>query len=466
MKRLLKRFLALSHPLGIALCLIVAAGSPALADPYPGQPPVLIGLDAEFGHRTSTSAQAVRQGLEIAIAEINQSGGVLGGRPLELVIRDNRSLPARGLDNLRELAAIPDLVAVFGGKFSPIYMEVLPTAHELGILLMDPWGSADGITEHDFRPSYSFRLSLKDSWAAPVMLRHALERYQARKLGVFLPNTAWGRSNQAAISRAAAANGQTLVGEKWYNWGDKSFSDDYQELRAAGAQAIVLVANEAEGSTLAREVAALPPAERLPIVSHWGVTGGKFAELAGAGLDELDFAVVQTYSFVGRDDPAARRVLAALRERYGITGAEAVKSPVGVAHAYDLMHLLAQAIDWAGSTDRAAVRTALENLGPYDGLVRHYDHPFTPERHDALSPAEVFMARFTADDRILPIPRAGSASVQAPAPAQAQAQNSTPAQAPIPAPASALAPTPAPPPAPGSAPAPVPTPAPAPPPAE
>ena len=466
MKRLLKRFLALSHPLGIALCLIVAAGSPALADPYPGQPPVLIGLDAEFGHRTSTSAQAVRQGLEIAIAEINQSGGVLGGRPLELVIRDNRSLPARGLDNLRELAAIPDLVAVFGGKFSPIYMEVLPTAHELGILLMDPWGSADGITEHDFRPSYSFRLSLKDSWAAPVMLRHALERYQARKLGVFLPNTAWGRSNQAAISRAAAANGQTLVGEKWYNWGDKSFSDDYQELRAAGAQAIVLVANEAEGSTLAREVAALPPAERLPIVSHWGVTGGKFAELAGAGLDELDFAVVQTYSFVGRDDPAARRVLAALRERYGITGAEAVKSPVGVAHAYDLMHLLAQAIDWAGSTDRAAVRTALENLGPYDGLVRHYDHPFTPERHDALSPAEVFMARFTADDRILPIPRAGSASVQAPAPAQAQAQNSTPAQAPIPAPASALAPTPAPPPAPGSAPAPVPTPAPAPAPAE
>ena len=460
MKHLLKPFSSTVRQLGLAARLALVSVSLvvslAVADPLPSQPPVLIGLDAEFGHRTSTSAQAVRQGLEIAIAEINQAGGVLGGRPLELVIRDNRSLPARGLDNLRELAAIPDLVAVFGGKFSPIYMEVLPTAHELGILLMDPWGSADGITEHDFRPSYSFRLSLKDSWAAPVMLRHALERYRARKLGVFLPNTAWGRSNQAAISRAAADNGQTLVGEKWYNWGDKSFSDDYQELRAAGAQAIVLVANEAEGSTLAREVAALPPAERLPIVSHWGVTGGKFAELAGAGLNELDFAVVQTYSFVGRDDPAARRVLAALRERYGITGAEAVKSPVGVAHAYDLMHLLAQAIDWAGSTDRAAVRTALENLGPHDGLVRHYDHPFTPERHDALSPAEVFMARVTADDRILPISDSGLASVTAsapaPAPAQAQTQNSTPAQAPIPAPA--------------SAPAPVPTPAPAPPPAE
>ena len=455
---LLRPLLGLALAVGLATGLGVSQGAfagetgDAAADAAPGPKPVLVGLDAEFGHRTSTSAQAVQQGLEIAIAEINQAGGVLGGRPLELVIRDNRSLPARGVDNLRELAAIPDLVAVFGGKFSPVYMESLPTAHQLGILLMDPWGAADGITEHDYRPSYSFRLSLKDSWAAPVMLRHALERQQARKLGVFLPNTAWGRSNQAAISRAAAANGQTLVGEKWYNWGDKSFIDDYQELRTAGAQAIFLVANEAEGSTLVREVADLPPAERLPIISHWGVTGGKFAELAGPSLDKLDFAVVQTYSFVGRDDPAARRVLTALRERYGIIGAEAVKSPVGVAHAYDLMHLLAQAIDWAGSTDRAAVRTALENLGPYDGLVRHYDRPFTPERHDALSPAEVFIARVTADDRILPIPSMEWASVpvqaSAPAPASASVAAPGPASAPSPSPSSSLTPAPAPAPAP------------------
>ena len=56
----------------------------------------------------------------------------------------------------------PDLVAVFGGKYSPIYVECLPVAHELRMLLMDPWGSADQITDHGFRPSFSFRLSLKD----------------------------------------------------------------------------------------------------------------------------------------------------------------------------------------------------------------------------------------------------------------------------------------------------------------
>lgn len=385
--------------LACACALVMGAGLAADIE----RAPVLIGLDAEFGHRTSTSAQAVQQGIEIAIGEINAAGGVLGGRPLELVTRDNRSITARGIDNLRELAALPDLVAVFGGKFSPIYVESLPVAHELGIPLMNPWGAADVITDHGYRPSYTFRLSLKDSWAAPVMLRFAKQEYGARRIGLLLPNTAWGRSNQVAIRRAAAPAGVGVIGERWYNWGDRSLLEPYRSLLLKGADTIVLVANEAEGSLLVREIAGLPARERLPVVAHWGVTGGDFAALAGKALQEIDFSVVQTYSFIGRTDPVAERVLQALRARYGIADAESIKSPVGVAHAYDLMHLLARAIDGAGSTDRAAVRDALERLGPYQGLVKFYERPFTPQRHDALSPEDVSMARYTADDRLIPI---------------------------------------------------------------
>ena len=78
-------------------------------------------------------------------------------------------------------------------------------------------------------------------------------------------------------------------------------------------------------------------------------------------------------------------------------------SAVGLAHAYDLTHLLARAVDLAGSTDRAKVRDALERLGPYDGLVKYYEQPFTEHRHDALSADDVFMARFAADDRLIPL---------------------------------------------------------------
>ena len=383
-----------------ALALLVVS---LCAQPVHASGPVFIGLDAEFGNKTSTSAQAIQQGMQIAIDEINQAGGVLGGRKLELVTRDNRTVSAIGVDNLRELAKMPDLVAVFGGRYSPIYIECLPVAHELGIPLLDPWGSADPITEHNYRPSYTFRLSLKDAWAAPAFMRFAKQRYQATRLGVLLPNTAWGRSNQAALEKAAAAAGVSLVGERWYNWGDSSLVQSYTELRVAGAQAIILVANEAEGAVLVKEVAALPQAQHLPIISHWGVTGGDFVRMTGDALRQVDFSVIQTFSFIGRDTPAARRVLAALRRNYGIESADQIKSPVGLAHAYDLTQLLAQAINKAGSTDRRKIRDALEQLGPYDGLVRRYSKPFTAERHDALSAENVFFARYTAEDKLIPL---------------------------------------------------------------
>jgi branched-chain amino acid transport system substrate-binding protein len=376
-----------------------------LSQPSYASDPVYIGLDAEFGHKSSTSAQAIQQGIQIAINEINQAGGVLGGRKLELVTRDNRSVTAIGVDNLRELASMHDLVAVFGGKFSPVYIECLPVAQELGILLLDPWGSADKITDHLLRPNYVFRLSLKDAWAGPAFIRFAKQQYKATRLGVILPNTSWGRSNQAAIENATASGGVKLVGQRWYNWGDQSLKTQYEELRLAGAQAIILVANETEGSILVKEVASLPKSERLPIISHWGVTGGDFAGMAGNSLQDVDFSVIQTFTFIGLESAAGRRVLAAMRQAYGVEDASLIKSPVGVAHAYDLAHLLVRAIKKAGSTDRRKIRDAMEQLGPYDGLVQRYDHPFNAERHDALSSANIFFARYTADDKLVPINR-------------------------------------------------------------
>ena len=365
--------------------------------------PVYIGLDAEFGHSTSTSAQAVQQGIQIALDEINAAGGVLGGRPLQLITRDNRSITAMGVDNFRELSEVKDLIAVFGGKFSPIYVECLPLAHALQLPLMDPWGSADQITDHHFRPNYVFRLSLKDTWAAPAFMRFAQQQYQARRIGFLLPNTSWGRSNQAALDKAAAAANIQVVGERWYNWGENSLLQRYQELRAAGAQALVLVANEVEGAILVKEIAALPGTERIPVLSHWGITGGAFARMTEGAIDKVDLSVVQTFSFLSAPAPQAQKLAAAVQARYGVASAAHIQSPVGVAQAYDLTHLLAQALQKAGSTDRPKIRKALEHLPPWTGAVRHYAAPFTATRHDALSADNVFFARYSAQGALVPI---------------------------------------------------------------
>lgn len=373
-----------------------------LAPAVHGKAPVYIGFDAEAGHLTSTSDKAIRIGLEQAITEINAAGGVLDGRPLQLIVRDNRSVPARGIENLKAFAAQPDLVAVFCGKFSPVVMEQIEAVHLLGIPLLNPWAAADAIVDNGHSPNYVFRLSLRDSWAMPVMLEHLRAR-GLRRIGVLLPNTSWGRSNRQALENHADAGlNVTLV--RWYNWGETSLLEHYQAILDSGAEGLLLVANEMEGAILVREVAALPQAQRLPIASHWGVSGGDFPAMTGPALHQLDFAVVQTYSFLAPPRPReAARLLAALKERHGIAAAEQIPSPVGLAHAYDLTHILARAINLAGSTDRAKVRDALEQVRDYGGLIKHWPQPFSRERHEGLSPADVFMAHYRDDGALTPV---------------------------------------------------------------
>lgn len=400
-----RRALLRSLPLLLALALLPPA-LPLDAARAAEAPPVLLGLDAEFGLENSTSAQAIERGILTALEEINGAGGVLGGRPLRLVTRDHRSMPARGIRNIREFAAMPDLVAVFGGRFSPVVLEQMPVLRETRTLFLAPWSAADAIVDNGMSPNYVFRLSLRDSLAMGAMLDHA-KAIGARRVGLLLTNTAWGRSNQAAAERYFARSGEApvAVATTWYNWRDQSLVDKYEALLKAGADAVVLVANDDEGAILVREVAALPKERRRPIISHWGVTGGDFAKQAGPALAEVDFAVVQTFSFFRADPARAAQVLRVTERLFGIRTAEQVVSPVGFAHAYDLTHLVARAIDLAGTTDRAAVRDALERIPEHKGLVRDYVRPFTADDHEALGPEDLFLARYRPDGVIVPVER-------------------------------------------------------------
>nr|WP_295831916.1 ABC transporter substrate-binding protein [uncultured Azospirillum sp.] len=388
--------------LALSLAAVPAAAAGQVERQSAGEP-VVLALDGEFGLTNSTSAEAIERGILTAIDDINRNGGVLGGRPLTLITREHRSISARGIKNIRELATIPGLVAVFGGRFSPVVIEELPVLEQTRTLFLAPWSSADAIVDNGMEPNYIFRLSLRDSLAMPFLLKRAADRGLTH-VGLLLTNTAWGRSNlEAANHYLAGHRTPDLVGTAWYNWRDRTLIDKYKALADAGAQAILLVANDDEAAVLVREIAALPPARRLPILSHWGVTGGDFVGQAGPALQEVDFSVIQTFSPFRIPPDRLAPVLETAGRLFGIQRPEDIVSPVGFLHAYDLTRILALAIDRAGTTDRAAVRDALEQVGPYHGVTRDYDRPFAPGRHEALGPDDLLMARFRADGVLVPV---------------------------------------------------------------
>lgn len=380
-----------------AASLGVAALAPRLSR---AAQPVLLGFDGEFGVAGSSSAQAIQAGIEIALEEINAAGGVLGGRPLTLVTRDNRAMPPRTARHLHEFAQMPDLVGVFCGRFSPTVLESLPLVHELQLPLFSPWASADGITDHNHRPSYTFRLAVPDRWALPLMANHAARRGQ-RTLGMLAINTAWGRSSDRALTAhlAARAPGQRMVATRWFNYTDSPevIATRYAELVQAGADVVLFIGNYREGAETLQAIAAAPPAQRRPVLAHTGVTGGDLYAAARSALPLVDLGVVQAFGFGGNRRPRVAAVRAAALQRLGRSDRRTVPSVGGLAQAYDLTQIVARSIDLAGSTARPALRDALERAPAYSGLIRDYPAPFTPTRHEALADSDLYIARIDAD---------------------------------------------------------------------
>ena len=76
---------------------------------------------------------------------------------------------------------------------------------------------------------------------------------------------------------------------------------------------------------------------------------------------------------------------------------------MGLAHSYDLVHILIAAVKKAGSVEADAVRQALENLPVLQGAVKQYAPAFTENMHDALMAEDYFMAMFNEDGHLIPV---------------------------------------------------------------
>ena len=369
--------------------------------------PILIGLDADLSSGSARSGEAIRRGAELAIEEINQQGGVLG-RPLQLITRDHRGNPARGVDNVKEFAAMPTLVAIMGGLHTPVAMKELKTIHRERVPFLIPWAAGTPVIDNGYQPNYVFRVSVRDQYAGGFLVGEALSKGYTR-IGLLLERTGWGRSNQKAMTEALERQQRSPVVTEWFHWGEQDFAPVLEKMYQSGAEAILMVANAPEGKSIVQGMSQRPQPQRMPIFSHWGVTGGTFHQSVGHLLQQVDLQFLQSYSFLQPTESViSARVVEHYCARYGCGGVDqpekAIFAPVGTAHAYDLIHLLKMAIEQVGSVESSVVRDALEQLPHYRGLVREYRPPFTPTMHDALSAEDFRMARFAEDGAIVPQP--------------------------------------------------------------
>ena len=378
--------------------LLLAAAAATFAAPALAQEPLKLGLVAAMSGQSAKSGEAIVRGLSVAIDEVNAKGGVLG-RKVELIVRDDESNPAKGSVAARELVQREKVAALFGGLDTPVSLAIVPFVNQSKVPFMGVWAAGTPITRNGAAENYAFRVSAVDELVDIALVDYAVKKYGSKKPGMILINNPWGESNEKGLRAALEAKKLPYAGIEKFETGDVDVVPQLTRLRQAGADVLFLVANVAPSSQVVKSLDRM--SWDVPIVSHWGPAGGRFSELAGPSASKVHF--IQTFSFSGNSSPKATALFDALKKKYPEIKSHADVTPaVGIANAYDAAHLIALAIAKAGSTEGPKIRAALYDIDKYDGLIKTYAKPFTPDNHDALS-AQDYVFTYFKGDEILPL---------------------------------------------------------------
>jgi len=360
--------------------------------------PIKVGLVAALSGQSAKSGEAITRGLTIAIDEINEAGGVLG-RPIELIRRDDESNPSKGLLASRELIQREKVSVLFGGLDTPVSLAIVPVINQLKIPFMGVWAAGTPITKNGAKDNYAFRVSAVDEVVDEALVQYGVDKYAMKKPGMILINNPWGESNEKGLKQALATRGIEYTGIERIESSDLDVIPQLSRLKEKGTDTLFMVANVAPSAQVVKSL------ERMgwdvPVVSHWGPAGGRFGELAGPTADRVHF--IQTFTFTDTQLGKSGEIFQKLQVKFPeIKSIADVTPAVGIANAYDAMHLTALAIEKAGSTKGKDIRNGYYAIGEYDGLIKSYNKPFDKEQHDAIGANDYLFTHFV-DNQIVPV---------------------------------------------------------------
>ena len=372
--------------------------------------------DADYSNHAA-SAHSMAMGFKTALAEVDNK---IKGYDINLVVKDHRGNSRRSLHHMQQFLDDPTALFILGGLHSPPYIQNRDFINQNGVLLLIPWAAGGPITRYSEGLNWVFRVSVDDTKAGYRIADFAINEKNCKTPHLLLEETPWGKSNLNTLSVAVTKDLKQQPGVTWFGWNTKVNTARIllREARQKGADCLLFVGNAIEGEEFARAMASLEAEQRLPIISHWGITGGDFhAKVTPDLRQHLDLHFIQTcFSFMSpRQTTLSRQVLNRAKTLFPekIERPGDINAPPGFIHAYDIGRIVIAALEQVelsgdNIADRKALRNALEQLRrPVEGLVKTYRTPFSPwstvqdDAHEALGLEDFCMARFDDQNRII-----------------------------------------------------------------
>ncbi|HET9525686.1 MAG TPA: ABC transporter substrate-binding protein [Pyrinomonadaceae bacterium] len=411
MKRTLLALLLITTLFASFACVVERRNGGTNATDNTGE--IIVGYYGDLTGRTASFGTSTKNGVEMAVDEINKAGGVMG-RKVRVIIEDDQGEPNKAATVVSKLVNQDKVHAVLGEVASSNSLAAAPKAQEARVPMISPSSTNPNVTQVG---DYIFRVCFIDPFQGEVMAKFAANNLKAKKAAILYDfNADYSRGLREFFTRSFTKLGGQIVAEQSYTQGDRDFSGQLTQIRAANPDVIYVPGYYGEVGVISNQSKQL--GIRAPLLGGDGWDAEQLWQLGGASLNGN---YISNHYSVDDPSPAIRKFVADYQARYQ------AKPDALAALGYDSMRVLADAITRAGGTESAKLRDAIAQTRNFVGVTGSIT---IDKDRNAVKPAVVLRLqdqKFVYDTTIYPegmtpppssaaSPAAGAASPAAPAP--------------------------------------------------
>ena len=307
---------------------------------------VKLAVIQELSGTGATAGTNAKNGIELAVKEINAAGGILG-RKLETMVNDTQSNPgvAKGLATK---AVDDEVFAVLGPTFSGSVLVSMAETRRAEVPNFTG-GEASSITQQG--NPYIFRTSFTQASSMPKVTRYIATTLKAKTVAVMFVNNDFGKGGRDAFVKSADASGLKVAADISTESGQVDFAAPVLRAKQSNADVLFVYTNEEESARALRELR--KQGWSKPVIGETTLTGQKVIDLAG---EAANGAIAHVGLTVDAPTPAMRAFRSKFEKEY-----KYVSDHNGIK-GYTSVYMLKAAIEKVGKFDRVAVAKALHGL--------------------------------------------------------------------------------------------------------
>jgi ABC-type branched-subunit amino acid transport system substrate-binding protein len=306
--------------------------------------PIKIGVTLPLSGGLELFGQQGIQGMEMAVKEINESGGVLG-RKLELLIEDNKTDPKTSVEKATKLIKRDKVIAVAGPITSGARDAMTPTMTKLKTPLLYATDYESGVCNR-----YLFCYSALPEQMVDPFVPWLAEKY-GKTFYLFGADYVWPHKMNIAIKRAINRVGGTVLAEEYTPFGVKEFSAVIRKMADKAPKVLMFTLPGADGQTFVKQFHEFGMKKKIKIA----FMGFNDNYMPGFTAEQANEIVTCNHFIQSLDLPVAREFVGKQRKMFG---EKAVVSFYADSH-YGSIYFLKQGIERADSIDKEKVIDAM-----------------------------------------------------------------------------------------------------------